>query len=140
MKLKNRVDLSIITVSFNTCKVLLDCLASVYGQTEGISFEVIVVDNDSSDDTLSTVSKKFPDREEAGTPNILGAITLGSAIHVLDSIGMDIILKKDLELTNYAIDRMKKYPDIFIYGNIIFLQYHEVQMHHIMVPQFQLIM
>ena len=40
------------------------------------------------------VSKQFPDREEAGTPNILGAITLGSAIHVLDSIGMDNILKK----------------------------------------------
>ena len=38
------------------------------------------------------VSKNFPDREEAGTPNILGAITLGSAIHVLDSIGMDLSL------------------------------------------------
>jgi len=62
------------------------------------------------------VSKNFPDREEAGTPNILGAITLGSAIHVLDSIGMDIILKKDLEITNYAIENMKKYEDIFIYG------------------------
>ena len=62
------------------------------------------------------VSKKFPDREEAGTPNILGAITLGSAIHVLDSIGMDIILKKDLEIINYAMDGMKKIKNIFIYG------------------------
>jgi len=62
------------------------------------------------------VSKKFPDREEAGTPNILGAITLGSAIHVLDSIGMDVILKKDLEITNYAIKKMGKYKDIFVYG------------------------
>ena len=65
------------------------------------------------------VSKKFPDREEAGTPNILGAITLGSAIHVLDSIGMDIILKKDLKLTQYAIKKMKKYKDIFIYGETL---------------------
>ncbi len=64
------------------------------------------------------VSKKFPDREEAGTPNILGAITLGSAIHVLDSIGMDVILKKDLEITDYAIDKMKRFEDIFIYGEI----------------------
>ena len=38
------------------------------------------------------ITKKFPDREEAGTPNILGAITLGAAIHVLDSIGMDTVL------------------------------------------------
>ena len=63
------------------------------------------------------VSKKFPDREEAGTPNILGAITLGAAIHVLDSIGMDIILKEDLELIQYTMNLMKKYPDIYIYGN-----------------------
>tara|TARA_X000001036_G_scaffold435472_1_gene476765 strand:+ start:8 stop:1519 length:1512 start_codon:yes stop_codon:yes gene_type:complete len=69
------------------------------------------------------VSKKFPDREEAGTPNILGAITLGSAIHVLDSIGMDIILKKDLDLTNYAIEAMKQYEDIFIYGEANSIDY-----------------
>ena len=53
---------------------------------------------------------------------ILGAITLGSAIHVLDSIGMDIILNKDLEITDYAIKQMKKYPDIFIYGEIHMLR------------------
>ena len=64
------------------------------------------------------VSKTFPDREEAGTPNILGAITLGSAIHVLDSIGMERILKKDLYITQYAVDKIKSYDDIFIYGEI----------------------
>ena len=31
------------------------------------------------------VTNKFPDREEAGTPNILGAITLGTSIHNLCS-------------------------------------------------------
>jgi GT2 family glycosyltransferase len=56
-----RLDLSIIIVSFNTRDVLLDCLTSVYAQTEGISYEVIVVDNASSDDTLDSVAEKFPD-------------------------------------------------------------------------------
>ena len=69
------------------------------------------------------VSKEFPGREEAGTPNILGAITLGAAIHVLDSIGMETILKDDLELTKYAIDQMKINKDIFIYGNTNFKDY-----------------
>ena len=63
------------------------------------------------------VSKKFPDREEAGTPNILGAITLGASIHVLHSIGMELILEEDLSLTYYAINQMKKYKDIYIYGD-----------------------
>jgi GT2 family glycosyltransferase len=56
-----RLDLSIIIVSFNTRDVLLDCLTSVYAQTEGISYEVIVVDNASSDDTPDSVAEKFPD-------------------------------------------------------------------------------
>ena len=63
------------------------------------------------------VSKKFPDREEAGTPNILGAITLGSAVHVLDSIGMDVILDKDISLVNYTMDKMLKVDDVYIYGD-----------------------
>ena len=63
------------------------------------------------------VSKQFPDREEAGTPNILGAITLGAAIHVLDSIGMDIILKEDTELIQYTMDKMSQMSDVYIYGD-----------------------
>tara|TARA_B100001250_G_scaffold86651_1_gene71670 strand:- start:809 stop:2332 length:1524 start_codon:yes stop_codon:yes gene_type:complete len=62
------------------------------------------------------VTKKFPDREEAGTPNILGAITLGAAIHVLGHIGMDTVLKEDMELTNYAINKMLNIEDVIIYG------------------------
>ena len=56
-----RLDLSIIIVSFNTRDILLDCLTSVYAKTEGISYEVIVVDNASSDNTAATISKNFPD-------------------------------------------------------------------------------
>ena len=56
-----RLDLTIIIVSFNTRDLLLDCLTSVYEQTEGISYEVIVVDNASCDDTPGAISEMFPD-------------------------------------------------------------------------------
>tara|TARA_B110000014_G_scaffold260163_1_gene249386 strand:+ start:6865 stop:8388 length:1524 start_codon:yes stop_codon:yes gene_type:complete len=62
------------------------------------------------------VTQTFPDREEAGTPNILGAITLGAAIHILDQIGMETVLKEDIELTNRALNKMLKIDDIVIYG------------------------
>jgi len=63
------------------------------------------------------VSSKFPDREEAGTPNILGTITLGAAIEILDRIGMENILNEDKELTNYALDKMLKIDDVIVYGS-----------------------
>ena len=55
------LDLSIIIVSFNTRDVLLDCLESVYAKTEGISYEIIVVDNASSDESPGSVAERFPD-------------------------------------------------------------------------------
>ena len=63
------------------------------------------------------VTKKFPDREEAGTPNILGAITLGASIHILDTIGMENILEEDKNLIQYAMDQLTNYKEVYIYGD-----------------------
>jgi len=63
-----------------------------------------------------TVTEKFPDREEAGTPNIPGAIGLAAAIEVMDRIGMDNIFEEETELINDAMEKMKVIRDIHIYG------------------------
>lgn len=62
------------------------------------------------------ISEKFPDREEAGTPNILGSVVLGAAVEVLDRVGMDVVLKDDMELTNKALNEMLKLDEVVIYG------------------------
>lgn len=54
------IDASVIVVSFNTCDLLRDCLHSVYEQTEGVSFEVIVSDNGSADGSVEMVKREFP--------------------------------------------------------------------------------
>ncbi len=53
------VDVSIIIVSFNTRKLLEKCLNSITRFTKGISIEIIVVDNNSSDGSSDLVKKKF---------------------------------------------------------------------------------
>jgi GT2 family glycosyltransferase len=53
--------LSIIIISFNTKDFLNKCLTSVFENiSKKISFEVIVVDNDSRDDSVEMVKKEFP--------------------------------------------------------------------------------
>jgi GT2 family glycosyltransferase len=54
------LDLSIIIVNYNTCKLLQDCLASIYNSQGNISFKVVVVDNASSDGSAATVKSQFP--------------------------------------------------------------------------------
>ncbi|WP_163858447.1 cysteine desulfurase [Paenibacillus elgii] len=60
--------------------------------------------------------KEAPWKFEAGTPIIAGAVGLGAAIEVLEQIDMDAIEKHDLELTAYAVDRMKRIEGLTIYG------------------------
>ena len=57
----NPIDISIVIVSWNVSKLLEDCLNSIFLNSEGLSLEVFVVDNASTDDTVQMVTKKFPD-------------------------------------------------------------------------------
>lgn len=54
------MDVSVIIVNYNTCNLTLQCLKSLYEKTEGIDFEVIVVDNASSDESLARIKKEYP--------------------------------------------------------------------------------
>lgn len=58
-KIRTEVDVSIIIVSWNTKDVLRSCLTSFYSETKGFTFEVIVVDNASTDGSTVMVRSKF---------------------------------------------------------------------------------
>ena len=60
--------------------------------------------------------KKPPHRFEAGTPNIAGAIGLAAAIDYIERIGRAEIFKHDVDLANYAGQRLAELPGIRILG------------------------
>ena len=53
-------EFSIIIVSYNTSDVLEACLDSVF-QSKELNFEVVVIDNNSSDDSVEMIRKNFKD-------------------------------------------------------------------------------
>lgn len=58
-----KIDLSIIIVSFNTREILTDCVKSVIKHTTGLDYEIIIVENDSSDNSLQQIKEleqKYP--------------------------------------------------------------------------------
>jgi cysteine desulfurase / selenocysteine lyase len=57
-----------------------------------------------------------PAKEEAGSPNVPGAVALAAAIHMLEAVGMDAIARHEHELVSYAIERMQTVPGLKIYG------------------------
>lgn len=51
------IDVSIIVVNYNTLETTKKCLDSIFNHTEGIIFEVILVDNNSNDGSFDYFSK-----------------------------------------------------------------------------------
>jgi selenocysteine lyase/cysteine desulfurase len=58
-----------------------------------------------------------PDRDEAGSPNVVGAVALAAAIRVINKLGMDVIAEHEAELTAYALDALSSIEGLHIYGD-----------------------
>jgi selenocysteine lyase/cysteine desulfurase len=59
----------------------------------------------------------LPDREEAGTPCVVGAVALGAAIKVIEEIGWNRLERHEATLTRQALTRLSRVPGLVIYGN-----------------------
>ncbi len=58
----------------------------------------------------------LPEKFDAGTPNFADAVATAVAADYLDSVGMDLVRKHEVELSAYALERLRAEPDIAVYG------------------------
>jgi GT2 family glycosyltransferase len=54
------MDISIIIVNWNTKALLQKCLDSVYSTMNDLAFEIIVIDNASTDDSIALLEERYP--------------------------------------------------------------------------------
>ena len=106
---KNTIDVSIVIISWKMKDYLNVCLESIYKVTAGITFELIVVDNDSQDGTSELIENNYKDiiliknQENRGVAAARNqGINLASGQYIL-------ILDADTELNENSIEPMFKY-------------------------------
>lgn len=58
-----------------------------------------------------------PERDEAGSPNVVGAVALAASIRILTDVGMDAIAEHEKELTSYALRRLSRVDGLEIFGS-----------------------
>lgn len=58
-----------------------------------------------------------PDSDEAGSPNVIGAVALAAALKTLRTIGMDRIAAHEALLTKHALSGLRHVPGIRVYGD-----------------------
>jgi hypothetical protein len=111
---------SIVIVSYNTKKLLQECLVSIYKHTPLKLFEIIVVDNASQDSSSQMVEKNFPKVKLIKNQKNLG---FGQANNQALKIAQGkyfLFLNSDTKLTEDSIDiihrYLKRHPETAIVG------------------------
>jgi len=99
-------DLSVIIINWNTRQLLLDCIASIYRTVQQATFEIVVVDNGSSDGSVEAVAKHY-----AGVIVIANQRNAGFAKANNQAIRQmngrfAVLLNSDTVLTENALDGM----------------------------------
>lgn len=64
----------------------------------------------------TTSFNDLPYKFEAGTPNIADVIGFGAAIDYLNTLGFENIREHEMQITEYALERMNELQGITIYG------------------------
>lgn len=112
--------LSILIVNWNTRDLLLACLASIERYPPLCSYEVIVVDNDSSDDSVEQVLKNFPKVRMIASAENLGFARANNLALKSAQGELILLLNPDTEVhadaLNQAVRRLEADPTIGILG------------------------
>ncbi len=58
-----------------------------------------------------------PDKEEPGTPNVVGAVALAAACRLLQRAGMDTVARHEADLTAYTLEKLHRIRNVEIYGD-----------------------
>lgn len=104
---------SIIIVNYNTRKLLEDCILSIDKYTRDVNYEIIVVDNNSEKNSLSSVVDKYPAVRFHFSEENLG---FGRA----NNIGASIAKGEYLFFLN---------PDTLLINNAVFILYEYLKQH-----------
>jgi len=59
-----------------------------------------------------------PEKEEAGTPNLMGVVALSTSIKTLQNLNIQNIEEYERNLTKYALDLLKNIPQLILYDDM----------------------
>ncbi len=79
------------------------------GMRGGGQVEIVTLD--------SVIWSDPPERDEAGSPNVAGAVAMAAAAAKLLEVGMDTVADHEAELTTYAMTRMSDIDGLHFFGD-----------------------
>jgi len=97
------MDCSIVIVNYKVADLVERCIDSIYAHTQGVSFEVFLVDNASRDDVVTRISSKHPEVNIIANNENLGFASGCNQGMELAQGDFVLLLNPDTELKDNAI-------------------------------------
>jgi GT2 family glycosyltransferase len=114
------MDLSIIIVNWNSSQYVAACVSSIQAQTKNLDYEVIIVDNASTDDSCHILQESYPGIRLIRSPQNLGFARANNLGFQNSSGRILLFLNPDTELRGPALnlmhDCLKSSSDIGVLG------------------------
>lgn len=104
-------DLSVIIVNWNTKELVLNCLESFYRTVKGLTFEIFVVDNGSTDGSPDSVRRRFPKIELIQNQRNLGFARANNEALRRSKGRYVLLLNTDVILTHGAVEKLVEFMD-----------------------------
>lgn len=118
--MSDALDISIIIVSWNTREITKNCLQSIREQTSGISYEVIVIDNNSADGSQEMIAREFPEAVLIANSENKGFATANNQGLAIARGRYFLLLNSDTIVLDGAVQRSLAFaeqkPDVGIIG------------------------
>jgi len=105
------MDLSIVIVNWNTKDITCQCLKSVYQQTAGLNYEVIVVDNASSDGSVEQIRQDYPSVKLVTNDENRGFATANNQGMKIAKGRYVLLLNSDTVVLDNALDKIVAFAD-----------------------------
>ena len=105
------IEVSVVIVNYNTAKLTFDCIESIISKTKELDYEIIVVDNDSTDGSCDMLDEDFPAIKYIRNSKNVGfgkANNKGAEMARGDYI---LILNPDTMLTETTLSEMFKFSE-----------------------------
>lgn len=100
------INLAIIIVNYNTKKLTLECLGSIFNGNPKVTYKIWVVDNNSSDGSAADIKKQFPQVNLITADKNLGFSGGNNLALKKADAEYYLLLNSDTKIMNGAIDKL----------------------------------
>ncbi|MFN8576633.1 MAG: glycosyltransferase family 2 protein [Candidatus Sericytochromatia bacterium] len=118
------MDLIVAIVTFNSSDIIYNCLKSIVEKTKDLNYKIVIIDNNSNDNTTEIIKNSYPEIYIIENENNIGFGKANNKIFELFNSKYYFLLNPDTELLNNSIkilyDFMETHKDFACCGSNLY--------------------